>query len=145
MDMSMRTFRAGVDSGSVDHVSPGTAAPEIDVVPSKASEKGVTYESASGHPLPNKGEQSMVLRTKGDHTAFAATFQTADVTKPRMSVARMCGQGHRVEFLPRVGAGGPIHTRAGEVIKFIRDKGGYTLDAELDPQASRDFRRQGDP
>ena len=87
-----------VDSGATETVIPMDALPSIQLEPSDASRRGVTYQVASGEEIPNLGEKRVQGVTHEKGYAKSITAQVADVKKPLMSVHRLVQAGHRVVF-----------------------------------------------
>ena len=57
--------------------------------------------------MPNRGEKDVKVTTEEGHRCVLK-MQVTDVQKPLMSVARICGAGHKVTFTE---AGGSSSTR----------------------------------
>ena len=123
---NMVCVRAAVDSGSLDCVGPPTMAPGVPIKESKGSRKGQQYGSASGHKIPNMGEQNIIgMLENGSEKAM--NFQVAEVTRPLLSVGRICDRGNQVLFGQNGGV--IMNLKTGEVNNFYRDRDGmYQLD-----------------
>ena len=86
-----------MDSGACDHVIPPAKMFVGEIRENEAVKTGLTYHTASGAPLPNKGEVDLEgFTTEG--AVIDLTTQVADVTKPLASVRKMCNAGNRVVF-----------------------------------------------
>ena len=84
-----------MDSGAAESVCPRSMAPQFAIRDSAASKAGVYYTSANGGHIPNLGEQHVPFcLANGARTI--ATFQVAEVSRPLMSVARLCEMGNRI-------------------------------------------------
>ncbi len=59
--------------------------------------EGITYGSASGHPLTNEGEVEISAYTREGHE-IKITLQMVGVTKPLLAVRKICAAGNRVVF-----------------------------------------------
>ena len=114
-----------MDSGAAESVCPRAVAPQLTIHDSIASRSGVYYTSANGGKIMNLGEQHVpVCLSNGAKTI--ATFQVADVSRPLMSVSKLCEMGNRVIF----GANGGVilSLQSGETTPFIKDEGVYTFE-----------------
>ena len=91
-----------LDSGCSDHVmNVELDAPGYEIRPSAASREGRGYIVGNGERVPNDGEAALNLTVLGDNGApvdFVSVFQSAGVTKPLMSVAKICQNGHTCQF-----------------------------------------------
>eukprot|EP00972_Heterocapsa_arctica_P056980 8407643-Heterocapsa_arctica.AAC.1 len=54
---------AVVDSGSAENTLPPSAVPFISTVPSEGSRAGKVYRGAGGEPIPNQGQNILVIQT----------------------------------------------------------------------------------
>ena len=86
-----------IDSGAVETVCGPEVAAEYITRETEASKRGDHWVSASGDPIINHGEKTVVI-TMGNRELGTMTYQVADVTKPLASVACICGARHRVVF-----------------------------------------------
>ena len=121
-----------LDSGAADSVCPRSMAPEFPVEDTEASRAGVYYTAADGGRIANVGQQALpVALENGARTV--ATFQVADVSRPLMSVGRVCEMGNRVLF----GAGGGyiLNIATGGVTPFYRKEGVYVFMMWIPPLA----------
>ena len=131
-----------MDSGAAESVCPRTMAPQFTVHDSIASRAGVYYTSANGGKIMNLGEQHVpVCLSNGARTI--ATFQVADVSRPLMSVSKLCEMGNRVIF----GANGGIllNLQSGEATPFVKDEGVYTFEMWIPPLSESPFGRPRSP
>ena len=90
-----------LDSGAADSVCPRSMAPHFAIEDTEASRAGVYYTSADGGRIANVGQQNLPVALENGVRTIA-TFQVADVSRPLMSVGKVCEMGNRVLF----GAGG---------------------------------------
>ena len=96
---------------------------------------GQHYGSASGHKIPNLGEQH-IKGVMGNGSERAMKFQVAEVTRPLLSVGRICDTGNEVTFGRNGGVSVDLVT--GEETPFIRDTDGmYQLEFWMDAGAGR--------
>ena len=119
-----------VDSGAAETVIPHRLVTQHPIMPTRDSQTGLCYASATGQPIPNLGEQKLPLFTN-EGTLRGMTFQAAPVSKPLGSVKRMCASGHRVVFDDD---GSYIENKATGEINWLREEeGNYMLDAWIVP------------
>ena len=136
------------DSGAVDHVASKKAFKGYPVSESPGSKVGLNYVTANNSELPNEGQQRVLLLTGEGHRC-STTFQTCEVNRPILSVARLTEHGHRVTFRED-GSGGQIkNTKTGQVAEFIRKDGAYVVTMWVAPgpfdneKVAPVFHRQG--
>ena len=86
-------IRAVVDSGAGQSVGPRSLADPSKIKPSAGSKAGQCFTSASGDSLPNEGELVLAAVSE-DGRSMQATFQVADITRPLLSVSKICEKGH---------------------------------------------------
>ena len=116
--------RAVIDSGAGASVGPKCLAGTGKLRPSSGSKAGQKFTSASGEPLKNEGEVVLPSFTE-DGLSLKATFQIADITRPLLSVSKICEKGNLISF----GAnGGVIMDENGRKTYFGREKGIYVLE-----------------
>ena len=137
-DRGWSRVRVIMDSGAAESVCPRSMAPQFTVVDSAASKAGVYYTSANGGKNINLGEQHVpVCLANGCRTI--AKFQVAEVSRPLMSVAKLCELGNRVIF---GAAGGVIlNLASGQMTHFQKEDGVYTFDMWVPPLAESPFAR----
>jgi hypothetical protein len=86
-----------VDSGASESVVPPTLPESVPTVEGPASKRGVMYEVASGHQIPNEGEKRFNAVTE-EGSEKKMTIQVCDVNQGLLSVAKMVAAGNRVVF-----------------------------------------------
>ena len=123
-----------IDSGASENVIGSQQARHVPMVPSMGSRAGVQYTTADGTTMANRGEKNIkVITDEGGQCTLR--MQVTDVTKPLMSVSRICDAGHEVKFDSK---GGVIRDlRTGQGTKFVRTNNVYRLHAKAP------FGRQG--
>ena len=89
-------FEVALDSGSVVHVCAPADIPGYHVGESAGSRRGQEFLMGDGGVIPNLGESKLNL-SDGEKDLHSV-FQIAAVTRPLMSVGRICDQGHSVTF-----------------------------------------------
>ena len=127
-----------MDSGAAESVCPRAMAPQFTIHDSIASRSGVYYTLANGGNIMNLGKQYVpVCLSNGAKTI--ATFQVADVSRPLMSVSKLCEMGNRLIF----GANGGfiLNLQSGEAAPFIKNEGVYTFEMWIPPLCESPFGR----
>ena len=83
-----------LDSGCVEHVMSIVDAPgyEGSITSSAGLRCGQNFLVGNGQPLPNKGEMRLNMESLGG-VPLNSIFQDAGVTRPLMSVGRVCDAG----------------------------------------------------
>jgi hypothetical protein len=89
-------FEVALDSGSVVHVCAPDDIPGYHVGDSAGSRRHQEFLMGDGGTIPNLGESQLNL-SDGDKP-LNSVFQIAAVTRPLMSVGRICDQGHSITF-----------------------------------------------
>ena len=139
-----------VDSGAVDNVGDPREFPEYRVKPSAGSLAGLSYVAANKGKIANEGEQHLRMCSMDGSFGFKMKIQSAAVSRPILSVARLVENDNDVSFSK---TGGTIKNRTtGRIVRFERKHGVYVLRAWLrtgpDPGAQAtadskaDFTRQ---
>ena len=133
-----RKIRVVMDSGAAECVAPRDMAPQYRIADSIASRSGVFYTSADGGRLDNLGQQELPIAFDNGTRAMA-TFQIANVSRPLMSVARICELGNRVLF----GASGGVilNLESGQVTPFEKEDGVYVFSMWIPPLSESPFGR----
>jgi hypothetical protein len=130
-----------VDSGAADSV----AAPETFAgYPVTPHDQLQFYQSATGEPIVNIGEQLVAMVTN-EGTLRGMKFQaTKKVKKPLASVKRMVEANHAVIFAPEeIGGCFILNLETGEMNKLRESEGNYMLDVWVPPaNAMEGFGRQ---
>ena len=80
------------------------------------------------------------LNMVGPQGKFKSTFQVAKVTRPLMSIARICDKGHKVTF--EKGHASVINSQGNEICRFARRGKLYMIDVKL-RAPSAGFTRRG--
>ena len=92
-----------------------------------------------GGTIPNLGEKQLNLNDASTDTDLQSTFQIAAVTRPLMSVGRICDNGHTVTFSDVMAV---VHDKDGNgICKFNRNPGGLYV-AKLKLRSPAGFGRQ---
>ena len=75
-----------------------------------------------GGTIPNLGESRLNLTETGTSGNMQAVFQIAAVTRPLMSVGKICDNGHSITFNNVMAV--VVDSEGNEVCKFHRNNGG---------------------
>ena len=90
-----------VASGATDHVAAREGIPGYEVTESRGSRAGRHYTGASGHRIINEGQASILMAIpagEGKSSDVKSTLQIANVTRPLLSVSRICANDMSVLF-----------------------------------------------
>eukprot|EP00973_Karenia_brevis_P079546 11037738-Karenia_brevis.AAC.1 len=125
-----RPLSIAIDSGASETVIPYELVMDHALHETRASRTGHAYQSATGEPIPNLGEQRLPLYTL-EGTVRGMTFQACPVAKPLGSVKRMCSNGHRIVFDEE---GSYVENKVTGEINWLREEqGNYVLDTWVVP------------
>jgi hypothetical protein len=89
-------FEVALDLGAVVHVCSPQDCPGYVLEESAGSRRGHEFLTGDGGTIPNVGQKSLNLSDDGKN--FQSVFRIAAVTRPLMSVGRICDEGHRITF-----------------------------------------------
>ena len=104
--------------------------------PGSLAQKG--FIAADGNRIENEGETAPNLES--GNTKMQAKFQVARVSRPLMSIGRICDQGHSVTFTKHEAV---VRNPAGKIVcTFKRDAGLYLLEFRVKAPASAPFAGQ---
>ena len=122
-----------LDSGCSDHVmNVELDAPGYSAGASEASRAGRGFIVGNGERVPNEGEASVNLRVldeRGQTMDFRSVFQSAKVTRPLMSVAKICRNGYTCNFTDQEAK--VVDSAGNTVCTFRRDRGIYVSRMKL--------------
>ena len=135
-------FEVALDSGSTDHVCHSGDAPGYLVEASPGSKVGQGFIVGNGARVPNDGQVHLSLQGGDAHgNTMSSTFQVAAVSRPLMSVGRLCDAGMDVLFKKDraevLSAGGAV------ILSFERQPGGLYVAKLRLKRPSQPFGRQG--
>ena len=119
------------DSGAGEHVLNEEDAPMYAIEESAGSKAGQNFLTAGGHRMPNKGQVRLVMRADNGKKGrdIRTTFQVAKVTRPLMSVSKVCDAGMSMRFTAAMAI---VEDPAGkEVMRFQRQGGLYVANMRL--------------
>ena len=94
-------FEVALDSGCTDNVCHEGDAPGYVLEPSAGSKAGQHFIVGNGAQVPNSGQVNLNLQTDGaeeKRNNISTIFQVAKVSRPLMSVGRLCDAGMDVIF-----------------------------------------------
>ena len=120
-----------VDSGASEHVAADTDAPTYQVEESAGSRSGQHFVGAGGHRMANRGQMKLNMRADKGRKGrdVRTTFQVARVTRPLMSVSKICDAGMSMRFASTMAV---IEDNKGkEVCRFFRKGGLYIASMKL--------------
>ena len=121
-----------LDSGCCDHICDIADAPGYAQVlhPSAGSRRGQRFIVGNGARVPNAGQVRLKMQSKDEAgVLMSSVFQVAEVTRPLMSVSRICDQDMVCIFEKthaRI-----VDKHGTEVSRFERDGGLYTCTMKL--------------
>ena len=113
-------FEVALDSGAVVHVCSPQHCPGYVLEESAGSRSGQEFLMGDGGTIPNLGQKSLNLSDDGKNVQ--SIFQIAAVTRPLMSVGRICGEGHRTTFDAVMAV--VNNSDGSEICRFHRTPGG---------------------
>ena len=89
-----------LDSGCCDHVLDSCDAPGYDIAESPGSRRNQNFIVGNGARVPNEGQVLLNLEASvdGKPSLVRSIFQVAEISRPLMSVSRMCDQGLMASF-----------------------------------------------
>jgi hypothetical protein len=90
-------FEVALDSGAVIHVCSTDDCPGYFLEESGGSKRGQKFLMGDGGEISNLGQKSLNLCDL-EGNEVQSVFQIAAVTRPLMSVGRICDEGHEVTF-----------------------------------------------
>ena len=130
-------FEVALDSGSVVHVCSLEDCPGYRLGESPGSRRGQEFLMGDGGTIPNLGQSQVNLSDDGRD--IQSVFQIAAVTRPLMSVGRICDEGHSITFNAVMAV---VHSKDGdELCRFHRKDGGLYV-ATLKSRRPAGFGRQ---
>ena len=92
-------FEVALDSGSQDHVCDDVDCPGYATEESPGSSRGQCFVVGDGGKLANMGQRNLNMEPLNDsRIAMSSCFQIARVTRPLMSVGKICDNGLEVKF-----------------------------------------------
>ena len=117
---------AAADSGAGEHVLADTDAPMHKIEESPGSRAGQNFVGAGGHKMRNQGQVKLSMRADNGRSGrdIRTTFQVARVTRPLMSVSKICEAGMTMKFTAKMAIVEDANGK--EVCRFMR-KGGCML------------------
>ena len=119
-------FEVALDSGSQDHVCDEQDCPGYQTEASPGSSRGQCFIVGDGGKLANQGQRKLNMQPLNDSSVdMKSCFQIARVTRPLMSVGKMCDNGITILFDDKHAV---VRDKGGlEVCTFQRAPGGLYL------------------
>ena len=116
-------FEVAFNSVAVVHVCGPGDCPRCSLEESPGSRRGQEFLMGDGGTIPNLGQKRLNLFDEPISKPIASVSQIAAVTRPLMSVGRVCDEGHNVTFdVEKV----VVRSSAGdELRRFVRTAGGF--------------------
>jgi len=131
-------FEVALDSGAVIHVCAPNDCPGYALAESPGSRRGQEFLMGDGGTIPNLGQKSLNLLDESVGRDLSSVFQIAAVTRPLMSVGKICDEGHEVIFRADMAV---VNDSSGsEICRFTRSHGGLYL-AKMKLRAPTGFSR----
>lgn len=91
-------FEVALDSGSVVHVCAPADCPGYLLQESPGSGRGQEFLMGDDGTIANLGQKQLYLAESTGGSDVQSIFQIAAVTRPLMSVGKICDEGHSVTF-----------------------------------------------
>ena len=123
VDGKWEEIELAVDSGAAESVCPNDLAEHVPTVEGAASKRGVMYEVASGHQIPNEGEKRFKAVTE-DGVEKRMVLQVTDVNQGLLSVSKATSAGNRVVFDE---AGSYIENKTSGLKTWLQQKNGMYM------------------
>ena len=111
-----------LDSGSVVHVCAEEDCLGYLLEESPGSKRNQMFLMGDGGKIPNQGQKSLRLADLNNGVEISSTFQIAKVTRPLMSVGKICDEGKQVLFDKH--SARVMDKDGKEVCRFERQAGG---------------------
>ena len=135
-----RKVQGVIDSGAGENVSQERDLGNAAVTPSLGSRTGVTYEAADGQQIRNRGEVTVKGVLENGDVRWM-TFQACNVSRPLLSVGRICEAGNKVTFEEDWAT--ITHKKTGKSIHAPKVNGVYVLEFWVPDHDAADFPRPG--
>ena len=133
-------FEVALDSGSVVHVCGPSDCPGYLLQESPGSRRGQKFLMGDGGEIPNMGQKQLNLSDPSAESDLCSVFQIAAVTRPLMSVGRICDEGHEITFNNVCAI---VKSKDGdEICRFHREATGGLYVAKLRLRSPTGFVRQ---
>ena len=115
-------FEVALDSGSVVHVCSVDDIGGYRVGESPGSRRGQEFQMGDGGTIPNLGQSQPNSSDESIGRDIQSIFQVAAVTRPLMSVGKICDEGHSVSFNSIMAV---VHGSDGSGLRrFVRNSSG---------------------
>ena len=139
-------IEVALDSGAANHVMSREDAPGYTVEESEGSRRGQKFQGASGRLIPNEGKIALNLLVSKDDDVkefieLESTFQIAKVTRPLLSVSKICQSG-QLDVLCRQDEAFILGKQHKVLAKFERKGGLYVAQMAVRNPKFSGFSRQ---
>ena len=122
-----------------EHVCDDSDTPGYSIEESPGSSRGACFIVAKGSRIPNQGQKTLSLEPEDDESkSLQSCYQIAKVTRPLMSVGKICDGGMKLEFTDKTATIKAPDGRA--VCVFTRKPGGLYI---CKMRLNQPFPRQG--
>ena len=91
-------FEVALDSGSVVHVCAPADSPGYLLQESAGDKRGQEFLMGDGGTIPSLGKKQLNLSDNAAGSDLQSIFQIAAVTRPLMSVSKICVEGRGITF-----------------------------------------------
>ena len=138
------TIEVALDSGAANHVLSREDVPGYTIAESPGSKRGQQFQVASGKLIPNEGQVKMTMLAScggGQDSWLESTFQVAQVTRPLLSVSKICERGD-LGVLCRENEAFILDKDHKVVARFERRGGLYVTEMRVPNPAHAGFGRQ---
>ena len=130
-------FEVALDSGSVVHVCSRDDCPGYELAESPGSRRRREFLMGDGGTIPNQGQSKLNLTDDGRDIEYV--IQIAAVTRPLMSVGKICDEGHNITFSAVMAV---VRSSDGEELCWFHRKDGGLYVAKLKLRSPAGFGRQ---
>jgi hypothetical protein len=121
-----------LDSGCCDHILDTADAQGYPgaLHPSSGSKRGQRFVVGNGERVPNQGQVRLNMKSRGDDgVLMSSIFQVAEITRPLMSVSKICDQDMICIF--EKSHARIVDQQGNTVARFEREGGLYTCTMRL--------------
>ena len=127
-----RDIEMCLDSGCCNHVLDAEDAPGYLVSESPGSRRGQNFVVGNGQRVPNEGQVRLRMEAstgEGSVNPVQSIFQVAEVSRPLMSVSKICDQGYSCLFTKD--SAQILDANQRKVCEFGRSNGLYVANMKL--------------
>ena len=120
-------MEVALDSGCVEHVCDRSDAPGTEVTESPGSKRGQNFIVGNGEKVLNQGEMKLQMEAELDDkhvNTIDSVFQVAKVTRPLMSVSKICDGGFTAHVDDQRAV---IKDKSGSIVCIFQRRGGLCV------------------